>query len=270
MIFQFAPIILIYAFVAALMLFLSARAWTLRPTHGAAAWAATMLFCAIYAIGSCLEIAFAVPVLKLAMNRIIYTGTTGFIFFWGIFAIQYSNRGRWLNRTTVSLLAVVPLAIWCLSLAAEQHSLLYRAYEFVTANGLIMGYVAAHGPMFWVWLGYSYLVLGGSWLLLLHTAFRSHALLRAQTWMVILASAAPMLVYIRQMTDLNPVAPYDPTVLILAFSGVVMLLAMSQFRFMDLAPIAYDLIFANVKSGIILIDLKGRVAGMNQAAEQVL
>ncbi len=56
----------------------------------------------------------------------------------------------------------------------------------------------------------------------------------------------------------------------MAFSGVVMLLGMTQFRFMDIVPVAYDLIFKNVKSGIILIDLKGRIAGMNHAAEQIL
>jgi two-component system phosphate regulon sensor histidine kinase PhoR len=49
-----------------------------------------------------------------------------------------------------------------------------------------------------------------------------------------------------------------------------MLLAMTQYRFMDIVPVAYDLIFKNVKSGIVLIDLKDRIAGMNHAAEQIL
>ena len=56
----------------------------------------------------------------------------------------------------------------------------------------------------------------------------------------------------------------------MVFSGVVMLLAMTRFRFMDITPIAHDLIFKNVKSGIMLIDLKGRVIGINHAAEQIL
>lgn len=79
-----------------------------------------------------------------------------------------------------------------------------------------------------------------------------------------------MLIYVIQMAGLNVFLPFDPTALIMAFSGVIMLLAMSHYRFMDIVPVAYDLIFKNVKSGIILVDLKGRVVGMNRAAEQVL
>jgi len=229
-----------------------------------------MLFCGIYAIGTCLEIAFAIPVFKLAMNRLIYIGTTGFIFFWGIFAIQYSNEDRFLNRITISLLAIIPLVILCLAVFAEQHSLLYRKYEFVYENGLLIGQVAAYGIMFWVWIIYSYLVLIGGWLLLLRAALRSHAMFRNQIWMVILASAAPLLIYTAQLAGLNLPAPVYPIAFAMVFAGIVVLLAMTHYRFVDIIPVAYDLVFKNVKTGIMLIDLKGRIAGMNQAAEQIL
>ncbi len=267
---QFAPTIPLYASIAALMLYLSIRTWALRPARGTTAWSLTMLFCAIYATGTCLEIAFNVPILKLAMNRVIYIGTTGFMFFWGIFAIQYSNHDRWLNRTTVSLLAIVPLVTLCLALFAEQHTLLYQGYEFVSINGLLMGQVVAHGVMFWVWIGYTYLVFIGSWLLLLRAAIRSHTIFRNQAWMVILASAAPLLIYTFQILNSQLFASFYPIPFGIAFSGVIMLLAMTRYRFMDLTPVAYDLIFKNVKSGIIILDLKGRVVGMNPAAEQIL
>ncbi len=269
MLFQFAPIIPVYALVALLMLYLSARTWTLRPTRGATAWSLTMLFLAIHTIGTCLEIAFAIPELKLAMNRVIYLGITGFIFFWGIFAIQYSNRDRWLNRYSLALLALVPLLILCLALFAEQHQLLYRQYEFVYIDGLLMGQVAAYGPLFWVWLGYSYVVMIGSWLLLVHSAIRSHAIFRNQTRLVIVASGVPVIVYSAQLAGLNLLAPFSPIAFVMAISGILMLIAMTRYRFMDIIPVAHDLIFRSVKSGIILLDLKGRVAGMNQAAEQI-
>ncbi|MBI1281215.1 MAG: PAS domain-containing protein [Anaerolineaceae bacterium] len=270
MLFQFSLIIPVYVLVAALMLLLSIRTWTLRPAPGATAWSMTMLFCAIFAIGAGLEIAFVSPVLKLAMDRVIYIGTTGFVFFWGIFAIQYSNRGRWLKRTNVFLLAIIPLVTLCLALFAEYHSLLYRSYEFVYEGDLVMGHVMAYGPFFWIWLGYSYLILTGSWLLLFRSVIRSQTFFRGQAWMVILASVAPMLTYLFHFIGINPLAPFDPTILIMAFSGIVMLLAMKQYRFMDIVPVAYDLIFKNVQSSIILIDLKGRIAGMNSTAEKIL
>ena len=228
-----------------------------------------MLFLAINTIGTCLEIAFAVPVLKLAMNRVIYIGITGFTFFWGIFAIQYSNKDRWLNRYSLALMAVVPLITLCLALFAEQHQLLYRQYEFDHIDGLLMGQVTAYGPMFWVWLGYSYAVLISSWLLMLRSAIRSHAIFRNQTRLVIVASGLPLLVYAAQIAGLNPIAPFSPLVFAMAFAGVLMLIAMTRYRFMDIIPVAHDLIFRNVKSGIILLDLKGRIAGMNREAEQI-
>ncbi len=270
MLFQFAPIIPAYLLVVSLLLFLAARSWALRSAPGAKAWSITMLFCAIYAIGSCLEIALTVPVWKLVMGRVIYLGTTGLVFFWGIFAIQYSNPGRLLNRFTVTLLAIIPVVTLCLALFAEHHQLLYNSYEFVHENGLIIGRVSEYGSWFWVWMGYSYLIFIGSWLLLLQSIIRFQAILRGQAWMVILASALPMLVYSIHMAGLNFFSRFDPTILSMAFSGVIMLLAMTQFKFMDIVPVAYDLIFKNVKSGIILIDLKERIVGMNQTAEQLL
>lgn len=268
--FQFASIIPVYILVALLMLLLSIRAWSLRPAPGASAWSMTMLFCAIFAIGSCLEMAFVEPILKLTMDRVIYIGTTGFIFFWGIFAIQYSHMDRWLNRFTLPLLMIIPLGILCLALFAEYHQLLYREYEFVYKDGLVIGQVVAYGPLFWVWLAYSNVLLAGSWILLLRSAMRSQAIFRGQNWMVIVASAAPMSIYLIHFTGLNLLAPIDPIIFIMAFSGVIMHLSMTHYRFMDIAPIAYDLIFKNVKSGIILIDLKDRVVGMNHEAEGLL
>jgi PAS domain S-box-containing protein len=268
MLFQSAPIIPVYGLVAAIMLFLALRTWRLRPARGAAAWSMMLLFSAIYAIGTLLEIAFALPVLKLAMNRVIYLGATGFVFFWGIFSIQYSGEDRWLNRTTVALLAAVPLLILGLALVAEQHQLLYRQYEFVTLDGVLMGEVAAYGPLFGVWVAYSYLVMFGSWLLLVRTAIRSHTMFRNQTRMVILASAAPLVTYTVQIAGGGAV-PLYPFAFALVFAGFVMLLAMTRYRFMDIIPVAYDLVFKNVNSGIILIDLKGRIVEMNRTAEQI-
>ncbi|MBX3086014.1 MAG: PAS domain S-box protein [Anaerolineae bacterium] len=270
MLFQFAPIIPVYVLVAALMLLLSVRTWALRPARGAMAWSMTMFFCAIFAIGSCLEMAFAIPVLKLAMNRVIYLGTTGFVFFWGVFAIQYSNRGRWLSRVTVPLLAVVPVAAFLLALFAEQHQLLYRAYSFVNVNGLLTGVVVDYGSAFWVWVGYSYVVFIGSWLLLLWEAIQSHAIFRSQIWLIILASAIPMLTYVAQLFVPHSFTPFYPVAFAMILGGLIMLLAMTRYRFVDIIPVAYDQIFKSVKGGIIVIDLKGRIVGLNHAAEQIL
>ncbi|MBA3871414.1 MAG: hypothetical protein H0X30_19905 [Anaerolineae bacterium] len=203
MLFQFTLIIPVYILVAILMLILSARTWALRPAPGATAWSMAMLFCAIYAIGACLEIAFVAPVLKLVMDRVIYLGITGIVFFWGIFAIQYSSKGRWLNRVTLSLLAIVPGVTLCLAFFAESHQLLYRSYEFVHEDGLVIGHVIAYGPVFWIWMGYSYFIFIVSWLLLLRSIIRAQAIFRSQAWLVILASAAPMGVYTAHMAGLS-------------------------------------------------------------------
>lgn len=52
----------------------------------------------------------------------------------------------------------------------EQHQWLYRAYQFVRVDGLLMGQVVTYGPLFWVWVAYGYCVMIGSWLLLLRSA----------------------------------------------------------------------------------------------------
>lgn len=88
--------------------------------------------------------------------------------------------------------------------------------------------------------------------------------------MVILGSGVPVLAYTLQLLGINLFAPFSSIPVAMALAGIIMLLAMTQFRFIDIIPVAYDLIFKSVNGGIIVIDLKGRVAGLNRAAEQIL
>lgn len=266
---QFTPIVLLYFASSVITVFLAYRTWKMRPSRGATFWAFVMLFSSIYAMGTGLEIIIADPEWKFAMIPLIYFGVTGIMFFWGLFCISYSHYQKWLNNYSIGLLLLIPLTTFILTLFAGQHQLIYQGYEFVKHDGLVMSQVVAYGSFFWVWVAYTYIILLVGSIILIQSARRFPKLFRGQASMVVLSVIIPAIASMLYIFGFNPIDPFDLTPLALTLSGIVMLIGMKRYRFLDIAPVAHDLIFNNVESAVLIIDLKGRIVNINRAAEVV-
>lgn len=264
---QFTPIVLLYFISFVITLFLAYQTWKMRPARGASYWAFTMLFSAIFALGAGVEIVFADPLSKYAMLSVIYFGVTGIMFSWALFCISYSHHQKWLNRYTITLLLLIPLTTFFLILTLDKHQLMYRDYEFITQDGLVLSSVVEYGSFFWVWVAYSYLSLILGSIILIHSAIRYSNIFQGQAGTVVISVLIPTIASIFYIFGFNPIAPFDLTPITLAISGVVMFYGMKRYRFLEITPIAYDLVFNNVASAVIIIDLEGRIINMNTVAE---
>ncbi|MCI0709966.1 MAG: ATP-binding protein [Chloroflexi bacterium] len=265
---QFPPILPFYFVSAAMALVIAYQCWKMRPAKGAFLWTLGMVSAAIWAIGEALDIMGTTTIWKLNAIRFQYIGIIGAPTIWLLFAIHYSYWDRWLNRRTVIILSVVPIFCYLMALTIGITNWFYEDYQIVIDNDLRL-LDKTYGNVFWLWVAFGYsAVVFGSGLLVL-SILRYPEKYRGQATMLVIGAALPLIANIMFLTDYNPIAPFDPSSISYAIMGVIVFLAISRYGFLEIVPVAYDLVFRNVTSGVIILDNGFRVLDINPAAEKI-
>ncbi|MBI5353550.1 MAG: diguanylate cyclase [Chloroflexi bacterium] len=269
MTFQFHPIVMIYFSACAIALFMVYYGRKMAPIRGTRIWGLAMLFLAIWSAGDGLEILMADLPLKLICLRITYLGIVGTILFWPYFVIVYSNNDRLLTPKAKVILSIVPIATYLLVLSHHLHSYFFKSIELINTNG-ISELSIQHGPLFWVWSIYAYCAMFGSGVLLIQSMLHFPSQFRGQIYMLIIAGLLPLIPNFLYITGNNFIEPFDPTVIAFTISGLLVGVSLRRFRFLDVMPVAHELVFNHVNSGVIVIDNRGVVIDINPAAGKII
>lgn len=266
---QFTPVILLYGLAALLSYGLAWRAWKMRPARGAELASLTMVSCGTWALGEALAISCTDLTLRLAITRFEYLGIIGTPVFWNLFAIAYSHYEEWLDKRAIALLALLPLVMYLLVLTFEQHTLIYQSVWMVQESGLWF-MEKVYGPAFWGWVVYAYLIVFVGSLLIIQAILRFPSLFRGQAAMLVLGALTPIFSNILYITGFNPMEPFDPSSIAFTLSGIFIAVALFRYRFLDVVPVAHDLVFKSVNSGVLVLDTRGHIMAMNPTAVRIL
>jgi PAS domain S-box-containing protein len=95
-------------------------------------------------------------------------------------------------------------------------------------------------------------------------------LYQGQALMLVLGSLIPLFSNFLFLINVNPLAPLDISPIALTLSGLFFTVGMLRFGLFNIVPVAHDLVVKNVNSGVIVVDLKGRILEINPAAAHVL
>ncbi|MBN2159447.1 MAG: SpoIIE family protein phosphatase [Spirochaetes bacterium] len=192
---------------------------------------------------------------------------------WGIFAIQYSGRVRWLNRARVALLCVIPVVTQIMIWTNDLHGLwVTKDAVAVPADHFMLMDTTARipGPWFWVHSLYGYALLFLGVVLILQVSlgmvrfYRRQALvLGVGTLILTLGSMIPTFLPI-------PVLKFNPITLVLAISALMFGWAIFGYRFLDLVPVARSLLLESIDDAVIALDAQSRVLDLNPAMRKIL
>lgn len=267
---QITPVAAIYALAVLISLTTAAYAWRFRRTSRAARLVVfLMLSGAIWTLGYMLGVFNADLLWKKNMIRVEYLGILGSTYFYFLFALAYTSFERWLTRSTVIVVSVLSGLAYLQALTHDLHPFLYQSFGLTTINGLVVS-DKTYGIGFYLTTAYGYLlILTGSALLLIDVV-RHPRMFHGQAALMVLAALLPLVVNVGHVVGFNPIQPYDASSVAFMVSGVLIMIGMVRFRLLDLVPIAHDLVFRNVKSGVVIVNAEGRVLEMNPAAEQIL
>lgn len=187
---------------------------------------------------------------------------------WFAFVMQYTGRDRWVNRSTMAALAVVPAAVIVLLANQATHDLV-RYYPRSAAADPADA-IAQVGPLFWPFLVYADLVIWGCTALFVWTLTRLSRLYWRQSVLLIVTVLLPFLANVLHNLNVGPFGRVELTPFLFVLTGAVLVWGIFRFRLLDLAPIASSRIFQIMHDAVVVLDPYGRVVNANLAAERLM
>jgi len=266
---QFTPIALLYLAAVIISLGISLNAWRLRPARGAYTFSVMALSSGIWSLGYLLGFFNADPTWKMIMLRVEYFGAHGAVMFWLWFVASYTHNTSLFSRRAVALLSFLPSITFLLVLTVPLHNFFYISYDFIF-NGNLVLFVKDYGPGFYLWLVYAYSTMIGGAGVLIRGMFNMPEKFRSQIILLILVILLVLFPNLFYVIGNNPLAPYDPTCLTFVLVGILLIITMRYFRFLDVLPVAHDLVFNSVKNGVIIVDERTHIQELNPAAAELL
>lgn len=266
---QFVPNIILYFVSVAVAGTLAFITWRIRPARSST-WIALLVFMIIWTIGGILEATLTDLHLKtVAITAVTYLGVGGVIFFWPLFTIIYSNHEHWLNKYTIALLALIPVTNYLIVNTYKWHQFYWTNRYLIEINGAVF-FEADHGFWFVIWTIYGYAAIIFGALLLVTSIIRSPRVYQGQALVLILGGLFPLVANFFYFLGINPIAPLDLSPVSFVLSSILITIGILRFRLFDLTPIAHDLVFKGVTSGVLMIDLNDNIIDLNPAAELIL
>ena len=223
----------------------------------------------IWTLFNGLEYAVVEPFWKIAFAKIEYLGIATIGLTWLMFALNYSNREKWLTRRNITLLMIVPAITLLLVFTNELHGLIWSTIapaSNIPSDGLVYG----RGPGFWLIIGYNYITLAAGTVIIIINALRSRDMYRWQMIGLTASAIIPWIGNLLYVTHLTPVPGLDLTPIGFSASAIVITFNIFYFGLFDLVPIARDQLVENLSDAMLALDTNNRIADINPMARQLL
>ena len=205
---------------------------------------------------------------NLILNTIEYIGIVTVPVAWLLVVLCYTGRTRYITRRNLALLSVVPALVVLLVATNSYHYLYYSAIFPRTIAGSVV-WVFFRGPLFWLHVAYSYLLLLIALILLASRYSGAPAIYRRQITILGIAAVIPVLVNLLYVASINPVPGLDLTPFTFTCVGVILAIGLFRFHLFFMLPVAYPQIFSAISDGIIVADTKDRILDLNPAAREI-
>lgn len=255
-------------FLSALIaLIVACFAWRRRKAPGAVFLALLGLAAAQWALAIAFETAATTVSLKLLWSQIAYLGTTCTPLFFFLFALAYSQQWQFLTRRHIALFSIVPALTMVAAATNERHGWLWPNISIQPDSNIA---IYAHGPWFWLFIGYSYILLTAGVIVLLATSLRLSGFHRPQIGALLIGSALPIVGNAIYVSGLSPIPGLDWTPVSFALSGLVLAWGIFKYQTLDLVPIARDALVDTMRDGLLVLDMQGRILDLNPAMQSAI
>ena len=266
---QYTPFLVLFGAALLLSFFLYVNVILLNHVKGKTQFTYMILSIIVWLTGYILEISNTQFSFKLVMLRVQYFGIIGTVLFWFFFVAAYTNSDKWLRIKTQIILLIIPFITLLEVLFVRHHNFFYQTFEPDYINNLAI-IKKVYGLGFYIWSIYSYLLILGGAYILFREIIKMPEIFKGQLVshiVIIISVLVPNFVYI---IGYNPIYPYDPTCLTFVIVSLIYLYILKRHSFLNIAPVAYNIVFKNVNSGVIIIDKKTCILDMNPSAEKIL
>ncbi len=215
------------------------------------------------------EAAATRPMLKILWTQIGYFGLVNIMPFIFVFVLKYFQNDQRFNAKQLIWLWLVPLLVLIAAWTNAWHGWVWSGFSEISSDYNIMFY--EHGFLFWVGTAYMYFLVFASLVVLLREYFiYKHSPYRMQIVLMIIAILLPLVASLIYLVDMYPIIGLDWILLSMFFSTMLVAISVLRFGFMDLLPIARDVLVENLDSGVLVVDQYKRIVDYNQRCADYL
>jgi diguanylate cyclase (GGDEF)-like protein len=256
-------------FTGVLSLILLFLIWRKRHVAGSKYLMLVALSVAIYNFAYALDYSATNTAMKVYWSKWEYLGLYNLLPGLFLFVLNYFGIVQNIKRRNIILLWVVPVLVVLMAWTNQYHGWIWSGFSEIDPGTNLMIYY--HGPFFSFGIIFQYILgiiliftLVQQWIKFKQRSFRH------QIEVFITAITLPFLGSIIYLTDLNLLPGMDWTPIGSFFSVVLITLSITTFRFLDLIPVARDLVFSLIQDGIMVVDSQLRVVDWNPALSQLI
>jgi diguanylate cyclase (GGDEF)-like protein len=251
-------------FSSVLSLILLYLIWRKRQVAGSRYLMIVAISVSIYNLAYALDYSATTEIMKVYWSKWEYLGLYNILPGLFLFVLEYFGIVQNVKKRNIVLLWLVPIWVVVMAWTNQYHGWIWSGFSEIDPDTNLM--IFYHGPLYGLGIVFQYILgiiliftLVQQWIKIKQRSFRF------QIEVFIIAITLPFLGNIIYLTDLNALPGMDWTSIGSFFSVVLITLSITTFRFLDLIPVARDLVFSLIQDGIMVVDSQLRVVDWNPA-----
>ena len=267
--FEYTPYVLPFIISTTILIYLSIYAFRLRrQVEFVGLFSMVTLSLAIWTACYALELSSVSLDSKIFWAKMKYFGSTPGPVLWFVFSLYYTHHRNWLTNPVKILLGTFILLTLGIVFTNEIH------HWYWTEIFLVPGFPetqSEHGFYFWVYAAGLYTLILASVINYIYYYRTVPILFRRQALLMVLGGFVPL--GIRILEDFigwDPFPKIDNVILFFLLSAIFFAIALFRFSALEIVPIAHNLIVNYINSGILVLDMLGRVVEINPFARKVI
>jgi PAS domain S-box-containing protein len=243
-------------------------AYTFHRVIGTLSFCFLMLGAFLYSFGYLMEISIPSLSWHLLWLKVQYIGIVSIPFFWVIFTMKITGRGRLISVPLITVLLSIPIIVLSLVLSIDKHDLFYQNITLVTV-GPFSTISFTRGLFYWIFVVHQNALFLFSVILLLTAINNSEGKQRRVFLILLLGLTIPWLSHLVYLTGKIP-RNLDIVPLFFAVTGVVFYIGLFNFKLLTFLPVAKSYIFDHLPYTILIVDRERKLRGMNRSAMKML
>ena len=230
-----------------------------------------LLACAELTLAHVLQSISSDAATKVFWYKMIYFGFTITPTAFFCLALGYSGLGHVLTPRTWLVLSVFPALTAGLVFTNEIHGWIWNPANTVSiVNSQRFLTFADAGIWYWVYVAYSYFVMGLGCFFLVRLLIRLHGIYGWQASAVIVGAILAILGSALDIFRVSPLPRFSSTALGLALGSILVAYILAPLRRRDLLSVSHGTILSSLSDNLIVVDGDGRIVDMNPAAERLV
>ncbi len=267
--FEYTPYFLPIIISTLILFLLGIYSFTLRhKVEIAGLFALQNLAMGVWTLCYALELSSTTLEGKIFWAKMKYLGATTGPVLWLVFSLYYTNQKEALTTPLKMILGFFIIFTIGVVFTNDLHQW-YWTRIFIAPG--FPETQSDHGFYFWVYAVGAYALILASVVIYINYYRTVPIYFRRQSLLLVVGTFLPLGIRILEdFVGWDPFPKVDNVILFLLLSALLYAIALFRFSALEIVPIAHSLVVQNINSGIIVLDVLGRVVELNPFVQKLL